>query len=145
MSTSLCPEKCTKYRDRRSVVSLKDPKGGPSNYIAKNPNQRNLELISVDECCFSGSACDFLMLVEDKAVYLIELKGSDVEKAIKQIESTLNTLSDKLKHKTIYVRIVPRKVPVPNIVRTDVERLRRRLEDRDRYRCQSRRLEEDLP
>jgi len=56
----------------------------------------------------SGSArCDYLLLNDDaKSAYYIELKGSDLEKAIQQIESTVQLFQTSLPDYTPYRRII---------------------------------------
>lgn len=56
----------------------------------------------------SGAArCDYLLLNDDaKSAYYIELKGSDLEKAIQQIESTVQLFQTSLPDYTPYRRII---------------------------------------
>jgi len=141
----ICPEPCQKYSDKRRTVALRDSKGGPSEYRAENPKGRTLTVIEIDGCCIKQrEACDFLMLADENEAWLIELKGSDVIKAIRQIHATLDVLGEKLRPRTIHARVVPTRVPTPNLVTTHEERLRKRLGSHKQYRCQARVLKETL-
>ena len=56
-----------------------------------------------------GLRCDYLVLNDTKkSAYYIELKGSDIERAINQIENTIVLLKDSLREYAIYRRIVYR-------------------------------------
>ena len=58
-----------------------------------------------------------MYLKDTDVVYFIELKGGDYEKALLQIQSTIETLVVKPEIKTskVHARIVLSKVRVPNI------------------------------
>jgi len=145
VSASSFDPKCRDFMDRRRTISLTDKKGGPSNFVAHNRNQREVEVLRVDGCCVTSSACDFLMLVENGDAFLIELKGSDVEKALKQINATLDALKKRLDPRIIQVRIVPSKVRSPNYLSSGIIKLRNRLGNHERFKCQARKMEENLP
>ena len=54
-----------------------------------------------------GERCDWLLLNDDwEEVYYIELKGSDISKAIQQIISTEKLFAEELKHYTSFYRII---------------------------------------
>lgn len=54
--------------------------------------------------------CDFLVENESKgALYLIELKGTDVEHAVDQIEETITSFADEFSGFQLYPRIVYRR------------------------------------
>ncbi len=145
MSEHICPERCQKHSDKRKTVVLRDPKGGRSEYRAQNPKQRTVTVLEVDGCCIKqDEACDFLMLADNDDAWLIELKGSDVIKAIQQINATLDVLEKKLQPRAIHARIVPTRFPTPNIVTMHEQKLRKRLGGKEQYRCQNRVLEETL-
>ena len=66
-----------------------------------NPDEREIERIEVDGCAITtGPRCDWLVVVENEGrrELFVELKGSDVPRAIKQLESSIVALSaDKAK------------------------------------------------
>lgn len=57
-----------------------------------------------------GDRCDFLLINEDKqTAYLIELKGSDLVKAARQLETTERVLQQELSGYSLQYRIVANK------------------------------------
>ena len=57
-----------------------------------------------------GIRCDFLLINEDTSIaYLIELKGSDLVKAARQLENTEQALQQQLAQYQIMYRIIMRK------------------------------------
>ena len=62
-----------------------------------------------------GKKCDYMLSskVFETAI-LIELKGSDVEKAAEQLLSTYAELKVKYGYSRYYGRIIPSKVPAPD-------------------------------
>lgn len=69
-------------------------------------------------CAVSGERCDYIVEVEKQPqsyAYVIELKGSDLNKAIGQIQSTVNIFREKLKGYRILPRIVIHKVPTHDV------------------------------
>lgn len=73
-------------------------KGNPQYHKATNTAKAHVTHYQIDGVVIkSGDRCDYLLMNEDKKVaYLIELKGSDLVKAAKQIESTENALRQAL-------------------------------------------------
>ncbi len=74
-------------------------------------------------------ACDYLFLLEkenQKRVYLIELKGSDIHQGVLQIQSLLKFLkiTKQSNIAAVHGRIVPSKYSAPNIRTNDYKRLK---------------------
>ncbi len=136
MTPSPCPAKCQKHSDTRAQIVLRR-RGSPRPAMIHRSAQMKSTV-----CIVQSEACDFLMLVNDSAAYLIELKGSDVAKAIRQIHSTLDILEQKLRPRTIHARIVPTRVPTPNLLATSELKLRKRLGGT--YKVQARVLQETI-
>ncbi len=64
----------------------------------------------------SGDRCDYLLINEEKRVaYLIELKGSDLVKAAKQLEITEKVLGLELADYSLQYRIVANKCKTQEI------------------------------
>ena len=67
-----------------------------NKHILKNKNRQKIYQYRVDGDILSsndGEKCDFIVEVETQSkstAFVIELKGSDLEKAIRQIETTIN-------------------------------------------------------
>ncbi len=97
-----------------------------------NVNRKKTDKYVVDKCLLKNFAdvekCDFLFkITEDKIVYLVECKGSDVLKAMSQISSTLDILKDSVDGNIVKGRIVTTKVYAPNIRDKSSIKLRERL------------------
>ena len=85
---------CEQYRDTRSTPSVTE-KG--KTFQLDNRNKREVACIKIDDCVFKqadGIKCDYLFEVESKKqLFYVELKGSDIVKAINQIIETLKQTS----------------------------------------------------
>lgn len=80
-------------------------------HIAKNPSHKCVRQFRVDGEVFpAGNApkrCDYLLLNDtDQRSYYIELKGSDVLRAIEQIESSISLIGPSIKEYEIFCRII---------------------------------------
>ena len=86
-------------------VSIKE-KG--KKYEYKNNGGRTLIKCKVDECMnINNGKCDYLLIDDTcKIAYFIELKGSDLNRAIDQIENTICHIKNKLKNYEIRIRII---------------------------------------
>jgi hypothetical protein len=98
-----------------------------------NLNKKKVDKYIVDDCLLKrltkNEKCDYLFQIDiDKIIYLIECKGSDILKAINQIESTLKILKDSIHENKIKGRIVSTKVYSPDIRTQSYLRLREKLD-----------------
>ena len=63
-----------------------------SKFILLNPEQKSVDYITVDGCIYPRGhhelCCDFALNFDDKTIF-VELKGSDITHAIKQILATI--------------------------------------------------------
>jgi sporulation-control protein spo0M len=62
-----------------------------------NPNKDKIVKIKVDNCVISDNEtlrCDYALIPSDAVEIYVELKGSDIAQAVKQIESTIKLLSE---------------------------------------------------
>lgn len=80
-------------------------------HIGRNVSGHEIRQFKIDGEVITKNAdtarCDYLLLNDDaKSAYYIELKGSDLEKAIQQIESTVRMLQDSLTGYATYRRII---------------------------------------
>ena len=79
-------------------------------HIGNNTKRQYVLHFKVDGEIFTGTVetrCDYLLLNDDtKTAYYIELKGSDLSKAIRQIENTIKLLSPSLPGYAVLRRIV---------------------------------------
>lgn len=71
-------------------------------YIAENPNSKDVRQFKVDGEVFPSGGngpkrCDYLVLNDtDRHAYYIELKGSDILRAIQQIESSITEINSSI-------------------------------------------------
>jgi len=87
----------------------------------------------LDGCLLDSSElkkADFVFLIcEEKKVYFVELKGSNLRQAARQINSSLDELSEQLKgYQPVFGRIVLSKTPNPKLIGSELVRLKKRLE-----------------
>lgn len=90
-----------------------------STYRVENQSQKLIcktlvdggYVVNTDERC-----CDYLVVdCPDKNAYLVELKGSNIRHAAKQIKEALRILKPCLVDHSCFARIVPTKVNSPDI------------------------------
>jgi hypothetical protein len=84
---------CEEYKSDTKIV-LQENK---SKITFLNPNQDKILKIRVDGCAIKDNEtlrCDYALVPPNEIEIYIELKGSDVLHAVKQIESTISLLSD---------------------------------------------------
>ena len=83
-------DKCITTTTNKRIVF----KENRSKLTILNEEQKELSKIIIDDCQITDELrCDFILLEDDKENY-IELKGHDLNYAIKQIKSTIQKLSD---------------------------------------------------
>ncbi|MEG5136815.1 MULTISPECIES: hypothetical protein [unclassified Microcoleus] len=83
---------CEEHRSDTKIV-LQENK---SKITFLNPNKDEILIIKVDGCVIDNETlrCDYALIPSDAVEIYVELKGSDIAHAVKQIESTINLLSE---------------------------------------------------
>lgn len=108
------PHECSESKINH--FPLKEPRAA-SKLNVKNPNGRLVEVVTVDGCAIQGEAlkCDYLVVGKDPSLELfVELKGSDVKHACRQLENSMRILSrNPCSQRTCF--IVSTRVPVTEI------------------------------
>lgn len=119
-------ERCLEYNDNRSLVTVEE-NGRGIKFI--NNKRKKVALYRVDGCILTeGIKCDFLFLInEDKRAFFIELKGSDLEKAVQQISKTIEQLQPYLPEYILEGRIITTRVRTPALKSTYIIRLQKIL------------------
>lgn len=123
--------------DRRRTVSIKE-KG--KNYIAENINLKQIAQYHIDdsdETSPDSERCDYAIYIfdeneptkDDDRLIFIELKGSNVKKAIEQIKASFD---EKIKKTRVVVtkvdaRIITSQTPNPNYYSTERVALENKL------------------
>ena len=100
---------CTPFQEGKQPIFKSVEKG--CEHIGKNVNRHGIRHFKVDGEVFSRNSaevrCDYLLLNDtDKRAYYIELKGSDIEKAIQQIENSIRLLHSGIQDYRVYPRII---------------------------------------
>lgn len=98
-------------------ILLKDNKN-KSEFIGYNPDKKDILNITVDGCLIKdGIKCDYLLIEKEKHVAcFIELKGSDINHAYQQLETTIKSINNQPKYisakfKKIFAFIVSTRFP----------------------------------
>ena len=112
-------------QERAAIIRSKDT-GGSQTHIAHNRKSAHVTHYKIDGVVItSGNKCDFLVINEDTHVaYLIELKGSDLCWAAKQLESTKTTLAKQLDGYSVEYRIVANKCKTQEIESSEFKKYR---------------------
>jgi hypothetical protein len=82
--------------------------------ILSNPSRKKVEIGVVDGCLISNAPierCDYYFQLSNEYIYYVELKGSDIKKAISQIISTIVTIVEKKSINNKIGMVVCSKVP----------------------------------
>lgn len=106
--------------------------GSTSEYRLMNESRKKVDKYIVDNCLLRAKKrdekCDYLFVVKEiKEIYFIECKGSDVLKAVKQIDSSLDLLIGEFNEYISKARIVPSRVYGPDLRHREYKKLRERL------------------
>ncbi|WP_025948758.1 hypothetical protein [Geobacillus thermocatenulatus] len=110
-------EHCLQYCDHRRLAVVEE-NGRGVRFV--NKQQKHVALYRVDDCLLmEGKRCDFLFLVlEESRAFFVELKGSDLEEAVRQIMRTVEQLGKKLSGYRLEGRIIMTRVRTPAVKST---------------------------
>ena len=102
-------------RDAAQIVSR--DKGNPQYHKGINNGRVYVSHYKIDGIVIkSGNRCDYLLMNEaTRTAYLIELKGSDLIKAAKQLEATEKALTQQISSYSLQYRIVANKCKTQEI------------------------------
>lgn len=98
-------------QEQKKIDILKDKKAKSKVcFTIKNDNSKSYNVIPFDDCVFQKvkyetEKCDYGVEIENK-IYFIELKGSDNNKALKQILKTIESTKKCFKNYIYYARVV---------------------------------------
>jgi hypothetical protein len=97
------PEHCKKIISYPIIVLEEE-----GRKITFKNNNENIRKVRVDDCAIEdGIRCDWLLIRSDNKEFFVELKGKNLEHAFKQIEKSIEKISDNPKkgNKNIYIVI----------------------------------------
>jgi hypothetical protein len=83
-----------------------------------NRKKKTVSKIEIDGCHIQrGLRCDWLMITQDGTEFFIELKGSDVNHALKQIKATIKKVSTDIRNtpKRSYIIAYHCRIPIVTI------------------------------
>lgn len=103
---------------------------------ANNPNRYNVSHYQIDGYVIQNDSarCDFLLMNDSKQIaYLIELKGSDIEHALEQLESTAAQLKGMLRNYGIKYRLVFSRARTQAINGTKFKRFKKKHAAKDEF------------
>jgi hypothetical protein len=106
--------------------------GNVSEYRLTNESKKKVSKYIVDDCLLKTKErhekCDYLFVVKEiRETFFVECKGSDVLKAVSQIDSSLDILIGEFKGYVSKARIVPSRVYGPDLRNIKYKKLRERL------------------
>ena len=120
--------------DRRSTVSLKE---NGKRYTANNILKKTVAQYHIDTSSTPPKKCDYALYIfdnenplnDDNRVIFVELKGSDILQAIKQISQSINdfVVLPNIKCRALDARIVASRSPNPRYYETAHIKLNMRL------------------
>lgn len=103
-------EKCSTFR-KDKVITV----SAGRTFEIKNKHLRQINEVEVDGCLIDDDRerCDYLFEVSDPMILVVylELKGKNVEKAYKQLESTMICCKERHKDIKKHCHIVASRVP----------------------------------
>lgn len=94
------PECTEENKNPKITISDKKAKNNKSKVILENPDRKALKIIQIEDCVIpqgtKGGRCDKLIVViPDNHLIFIELKGSKVKTAIKQLIDSINYIQQQ--------------------------------------------------
>lgn len=123
-------ENCFEFVEQKNkIVTCTDAKSS-TKYIYENDSLDELTKYRVDGCLINddNSKCDYLLLNCTKEVsYFVELKGSDLIKAVEQIDRSIDILHKDFKEYSVEARIVLTRVNTTDLKSTKLIRLESKL------------------
>lgn len=125
---SLCEE-------RQRIIVSRDA-GQRREHRANNENRKRVRHYKIDGCVIrdDSTRCDYLLINEDQRyAYLIELKGSDIEHALEQLETTAVRLRTDLQVYTVKFRLVYSRARTQAIQGTKFKKFCRRHSKEDEF------------
>ncbi|MBT9310854.1 hypothetical protein [Leptothoe kymatousa] len=105
-------EDCIFKKSKDPKIALAEKK---SKFSIENPKRTEVIVYQVDGCLIkNGERCDYLILIDNQDLQVfVELKGSEIVKAIGQLANSLEQLANKRKdiHKQCFVIATRNRTP----------------------------------
>jgi len=88
----MIPERCIKKVADSNIV-IRDKKSRSAHF--KNPERIPFKIIHFDGCVvFNKTAADYIIEKDSVGRIIVELKGSDIKKAVEQVAATIRYLKE---------------------------------------------------
>lgn len=119
-------------KKNQKIIICQDKKN-PQKYVAHNEERNDVYQYLFDgDVVKEGKRCDYLLLNDTKKrIYFVELKGSDLNYALVQIEESVKVcktrFSDEINGCSISFRVILNKVRSPNLYTNDVKKFKKRV------------------
>lgn len=123
-------ENCFEFTEQKNKVVTCTDRKSSTKYIYENDSFDTLSKYKVDGCLINDddSKCDYLLLNCTKEVsYFVELKGSDLIKAVEQIDRSIDILHKDFKEYSVEARIVLTRVNTTDLKSSKLIRLESKL------------------
>lgn len=136
----------SRCEERQAIIVSKDY-GTKREHRAINVNRSNVSQYKIDGDVVRDQTirCDFLVMNEDKRdAYLIELKGSDIEHAINQLETTAARFKSELRAYKIKYRIVCSYARTQALKSNTYKKFLHQHPSPDEFLCRTEKLEENI-
>lgn len=128
-------QECSEYTDV-SIICCSGRR--TSSLKLYNLARRSVEKIQVDDCAIKqGLRCDWLLRTDDsvsKQDIFVELKGSDIEHAIRQLEESLRVLARNSQSTQLRCYVVHTRCPMTG---TDLSKHKVRFQQRFQARLET--------
>lgn len=114
---------------KRKIVSFTDS-SSRTEYVYQNSSLDTLSKYRVDGCLIrdNGPKCDYLLLNNTKNIlYFVELKGSNLIKAVEQIDRSIDILHKDFKECSVEARIILTRVNTIDLKSTKLIKLESKL------------------
>lgn len=123
-------ENCLEFAEQKNKIVTCTDRKFSTKYIYENDSLDTLSKYRVDGCLIKDedTKCDYLLLNCTKEVsYFVELKGSDLIKAVEQIDRSIDILHKDFKEYSVEARIVLTRVNTTDLKSTKLIRLESKL------------------
>jgi hypothetical protein len=123
-------ENCFEFAEQRNKIVTCTDRKSCTKYIYENDALDIISKYRVDGCLIVDldSKCDYLLLNCTKEIsYFVELKGSDLMKAVEQIDRSIDILHRDFKEYSVEARIVLTRVNTTDLKSAKLIRLESKL------------------
>ena len=122
---------CFDFANQQHATVVCSDRKSATKYIYDNKSSDSLTKYRVDGCLIAdaGAKCDSLLLnCTKKKSFFIELKGSDLIRAVEQIDRSVDLLLSSLTDFSINARIVLTRVNITDLRNTKYLKLEKKIQ-----------------